>query len=91
MGRIDVKVTTSPLEMSEFIGFKPSLGHGALNSFVGIVRNLNLGKNVIKMEYDCFIPLCEKTFFHIAERGPKEMVHRCKYFSCSPTWQSRSG
>mgnify|MGYP000013422383 FL=1 len=69
MGNIDVRVTTSSLDMSEFISFKPSLGHGAMNSFVGIVRNLNLGKSVIKMEYDCFIPLCEKTFFDIAKEA----------------------
>jgi molybdopterin synthase catalytic subunit len=72
MGNIDVRVTTSSLDMSEFISFKPSLGHGAMNSFVGIVRNLNLGKTVIKMEYDCFIPLCEKTFFDIAKEAQEK-------------------
>ena len=55
MGKIDVRVTTSSLEMSDCFSLKPSPGHGAMNSFVGNVRNLNLGKNVIKMEYDCFI------------------------------------
>ncbi len=68
MGNITVKVTTEPLLLNELFNFQPSLGHGAINTFIGIVRNLNLGRNVTKMEYDCYIPLCEKIFFDIATK-----------------------
>lgn len=71
MSKIDVKITTSSIQM-ELIGFMSSPDHGAMNSFIGIVRNLNLGKNVIKMEYDCFISLCEKTFFDIAKEAQEK-------------------
>ncbi len=66
MGDIRVKVTREPLLLTELFGLKPDSAHGAVNSFVGTVRNLNLGRNVTKMEYDCFIPLCEKIFVDIA-------------------------
>ncbi len=72
MGNINVKVTSELLLLNELFNFQPSVGHGATNTFVGIVRNLNLGRNVIKMEYDCFIPLCEKTFLDIATEAQKK-------------------
>ncbi|MBK9294772.1 MAG: molybdenum cofactor biosynthesis protein MoaE [Oligoflexia bacterium] len=66
MGNIFVKVTSDPVCLSEILIFNAGTNHGAMNCFIGIVRNNNWGRKVIGMEYDCFIPLCEKTFFEIA-------------------------
>lgn len=72
MGNISVKITTEPLLLNELFSFQASLGHGAINTFIGIVRNSNLGRIVTKMEYDCYIPLCEKTFLDIAAEAQKK-------------------
>lgn len=72
MGDIRVIVTDLPIMPEHFYNFKANSGHGAINTFVGIVRDLNLGRNVIKMEYDCFIPLCEKIFLDIASEAQKK-------------------
>jgi molybdopterin synthase catalytic subunit len=50
----------------DVLNFQANSSHGAINYFIGIVRNFNLGLNVVGMEYDCFVPLCEKTFLDIA-------------------------
>ncbi len=72
MGQIAVQVTTAPIVLKDLHQFQASLQHGAINVFVGIVRNSNLGRVVTQMEYDCFIPLCEKTFLEIAQEAQKK-------------------
>ncbi len=70
--KVDVKVTLHPIDLSEVARWDADSTHGAMNSFIGIVRSSNLGRNVVAMEYDCFIPLCEKTFFDIATEAQKK-------------------
>lgn len=66
MDNITIQITCEPIDIESVYKFEPSVGHGAANAFVGAVRNQNSGREVVKMEYDCFIPLCEKIFFEIA-------------------------
>lgn len=73
MGKIEVKVTLDPIGLAEAASWSADSKHGAMNTFIGIVRSSNLGRDVVAMEYDCFIPLCEKTFFEIA------MEAQCKW------------
>ena len=42
---------------------------GASNSFTGVVRNLNHGREVTAVSYDAYIPLAEKTLYEIAVEG----------------------
>lgn len=72
MGKIQVKVTQDPIVLTELASWEADSIHGAMNSFVGIVRSSNLGRSVVAMEYDCFIPLCEKTFSDIATEAQKK-------------------
>lgn len=64
--KIEVRVIECPIDLSEIARWAPESQHGALNSFIGFVRSVNLGRAVVAVEYDCFIPLCEKTFKTIA-------------------------
>lgn len=43
--------------------------HGACNSFVGIVREVNHGKKVVSVSYDAYEPLAIKTLTEIAEEA----------------------
>lgn len=80
MGKIKVKVTTEPIIFSRVASWSADSHHGAMNSFIGIVRSSNLGRNVVAMEYDCFIPLCEKTFFDIASEAQKKWSESANIF-----------
>ena len=57
------------------IGFKgvnlPS-DHGAHSQFMGVVRDHNHGKKVLKVEYDAFIPLAEKELKDICHEAEKK-------------------
>ena len=42
---------------------------GASNSFFGIVRNVNHGREVLAVSYDAYVPLAEKVLLEIAEEA----------------------
>lgn len=44
----------------------PQKRHGAQNYFFGSVRDFNMGKNVVAVSYDAYIPLGEKVLREIA-------------------------
>ncbi len=66
---IEVKITQQPIHLNSIEKFIPSSSHGASNLFCGFVRDLNLGKKVVSIEYDCFAPLAEKVFQEIAQEA----------------------
>ncbi|NJM09500.1 MAG: molybdenum cofactor biosynthesis protein MoaE [Bdellovibrionaceae bacterium] len=80
MGKIEVKVTVEPIAHSQVASWSPDSHHGAMNSFIGIVRSTNLGRTVVAMEYDCFIPLCEKTLFDIAAEAKEKWSEDANIF-----------
>jgi molybdopterin synthase catalytic subunit len=69
LSRIVVRVSHEKIESPRKDHFQPSDHHGGMNIFLGRVRNVNRGKKVLRMEYDCFIPLCEKTLFDIGQEA----------------------
>jgi molybdopterin synthase catalytic subunit len=80
MGLIEVRVTLDPIDLGKVASWSPHSKHGAINSFVGIVRSSNLGREVVAMEYDCFIPLCEKTFTEIALEAQQKWANDANIF-----------
>lgn len=69
MGSVNTQITTDLINLNVISDLVPSQHHGATNIFIGIVRNKNLGRSVLAIEYDCFIPLCEKVFHEIANEA----------------------
>lgn len=88
-GFIQVKVVVEKIDLSQVLSTQPDTGHGASVSFTGYVRNHNLGKKVIGVEYDCFIPLTENTFLEIAREAQNQwgqgtqiiIIHRHGYLN----------
>jgi molybdopterin synthase catalytic subunit len=66
---INVKVTNEPISIGQIAEWAPADSHGAGNLFVGMVRNINLGKKVVAVEYDSFAPLAETVFAEIAKEA----------------------
>lgn len=69
MSNIQISVSQEAINLEKTLKFQPSPEHGAANHFLGFVRNLNLGKQVKAVEYDCYKALCEKVLAQIAHEA----------------------
>lgn len=49
-----IKITEKPIDVQKVIGTATSLGAGAVNTFIGTVRNSANGKNVVWLEYEAY-------------------------------------
>ena len=67
--RIEVRVSHDPIEVSEVLKKATHRGWGAETLFLGHVRELNLGKQVVAVSYDAFIPHAKKTLIAIANEA----------------------
>lgn len=71
-GKIHVSVADKPIEMAAAYDFVADPEHGAVNSFVGMVRNRNLGRDVVGVSYDVFEPLAENVLRQLCEKVRRE-------------------
>jgi molybdopterin synthase catalytic subunit len=69
MARTKTIVTDAPINLNGVMKWAPDSKHGAGNIFVGFVRDLNMGRSVVAVEYDCFKALAEKVFAQIADEA----------------------
>jgi molybdopterin synthase catalytic subunit len=49
-----IKITEKPIDVQKVIDAASSLGAGAVNVFIGTVRNHANGKNVVWLEYEAY-------------------------------------
>ena len=49
-----IKITEKPIDVQKVIDTATSLGAGAVNAFIGTVRNTTNGKNVVWLEYEAY-------------------------------------
>lgn len=69
---IDVKVTTDILQAHECERFVQSDSAGGTVVFIGTVRNATKGKQVLKLEFEGYVPMAEKEMRKIAEAARKK-------------------
>lgn len=69
---IYTRVSETPLSLDEAYQFVASPQNGAVNLFVGAVRNNHQGKNVVSLAYDVHPSLAEATFKEICQEAQKE-------------------
>ena len=60
-----IAVATAPLVLEDLVRSVSSAGHGAVATFVGIVRNSNQGRRVTYLEYEAYEPLAVKALQQI--------------------------
>lgn len=60
------KITQSPINMQELTDFVADPAAGAMATFVGMTRNTNDGRRVIRLEYECYPGMAEKEMRKIA-------------------------
>lgn len=78
---IKVIVSDAVIDLSKVMGEKLSdRTHGACNSFVGIVREVNHGKKVVSVSYDAYEPLAIKTLNDIASEAKTKWFQESSIF-----------
>jgi molybdopterin synthase catalytic subunit len=60
------KLTQDPIDLRELIDFVADPSAGAMTTFVGTTRNTNDGRQVIRLEYECYPGMAEKEMSTIA-------------------------
>jgi molybdopterin synthase catalytic subunit len=60
------KITQSPINMQELADFVADPAAGAMATFVGMTRNTNEGRQVTRLEYECYPGMAEKEMEKIA-------------------------
>jgi molybdopterin synthase catalytic subunit len=66
------RVTRARLDPAALAAEVSSPKHGAVSTFVGVVRAVHAGRRVKGIEYDCFIPLAENELARILAAAEKK-------------------
>jgi molybdopterin synthase catalytic subunit len=64
-----VTISEHFLSVTDALDFVQADNHGALDLFIGTVRNHNLGREVVAVDYDVFIPLAISVLEHICQQA----------------------
>jgi molybdopterin synthase catalytic subunit len=76
MGEGAIGLTTGPLDpvrLSRLVSAEPAPGQqGAVVSFLGLVRGENLGRQVVRLEYEAYEPLALKALGRILDEAAAE-------------------
>jgi molybdopterin synthase catalytic subunit len=68
-----IAVTTDPLELDRLIhAVSKGGGHGAVATFIGVVRDNNLNRRVTHLEYEAYEPLAVKALEQICDEAVQE-------------------
>jgi len=65
MSGIKVSISTEPLDIQQAVKYVASSAQGAIDTFIGTVRNNHDGKEVTGITYDAHKGLAEKNFHEI--------------------------
>jgi len=55
-----VAISSNPISLNELTSFVSSPEAGAISSFAGVTRNNFEGKEVLRLEYEAYLPMAEK-------------------------------
>jgi len=72
MNMIFCEVTEQSIDPMESFKDSSDPENGALNFFFGTIRKINVGREVVAVEYDAFIPLAEKTLREISSEAQQK-------------------
>lgn len=76
-----IRVTAEELKPDEAIAAVQSPAAGAINLFLGVVRDNNLGRNVGYLEYDAYPEMAERVMRQLAEEAKQRFgLEDCAVF-----------
>jgi molybdopterin synthase catalytic subunit len=68
----DIKILETPLLTASCINFAADENTGAINVFIGTVRNNTKGKRVLRLEYEAYVPLAILEIQKILQRAKEK-------------------
>ncbi|MGO4700615.1 molybdenum cofactor biosynthesis protein MoaE [Dyella sp. 2RAB6] len=75
-----VERTQAALDVAAALDFVSDPRFGGIAIFVGKVRDFNVGRHVVGISYDLFVPLALRTFRDIGERARAEVAAPLKLY-----------
>jgi molybdopterin synthase catalytic subunit len=63
------RVTRDRLDSAGAAAAVSAAGHGAVATFIGLVRDHNAGRRVLYLDYECYEPLAVKAFIRIDDEA----------------------
>lgn len=72
LNNIDIQIFDTPLSEKSCLDFVSHPAAGGIVNFIGTVRNQTQGKEVIKLEFESYIPMAISEMRKIAERAAKQ-------------------
>jgi len=73
-----IQITDQPLEPSNIIAKVQNQSAGAINLFIGSVRNKSKGRKVVRLEFEAYVPMAlnemQKISAEVNSRWPVQMV-----------------
>jgi molybdopterin synthase catalytic subunit len=67
------RITDQPLELDEVIRAVSIAEHGGVVSFTGVVRSVSHGKRIVRLEYEAYRPMAERTLAEIGAQIAAEL------------------
>ncbi|SER94288.1 molybdenum cofactor biosynthesis protein MoaE [Salipaludibacillus aurantiacus] len=72
MNHKNFEIINTPIQINQVINKVEDRNAGAINTFIGTVRELTKGKKTVYLKYDAYISMAEKKLAQIGEEIKKE-------------------
>jgi molybdopterin synthase catalytic subunit len=67
-----IEITKQPIEIQKVIAAASLIEAGAINTFIGTVRNHTSGKKVVRLEYEAYEPMAVSEIRKIIDRASQQ-------------------
>jgi molybdopterin synthase catalytic subunit len=67
-----IEITEQPIEVQKIIAAASKNEAGAVNTFIGTVRDQTSGKKVVKLEYEAYVPMVVSEIRKIIDRATQQ-------------------
>ena len=66
MPRLHTALPTDPIDVGQLVAEMRGDGDGAIASFVGVVRDANEGRKVLRLDYEAYLPMADRELRRLA-------------------------
>ena len=67
-----ITITETQLDIQSFTDYVLGDENGAVNTFLGVTRNSTDGREVVKLEYECYLPMAQKKLEEIKNEAVRK-------------------
>ena len=74
MKKIEIQILDKPLNPQDCINFVENAASGGINVFIGTVRNQTKGKQVLRLDFEAYVPMAISEMEKIARQACKKWL-----------------